>query len=322
MRISIAMATYNGAKYLQDQLDSFFYQTRQPDELVVCDDGSTDDTLEILEAFGRQAPFAVHVYRNETNLGCTKNFEKAMSLCTGEIIFLSDQDDVWFCNKIDTMATTLATRQEIMVLNADLVLADDNLNPSPYTALGQSAALEYGPEHVVHGCSTAFRRAWLDFVLPIPAVRAATHDGWIHGLASLLAVRMQLDIPVQYYRRHRHNTSNWLASRLTRLTVLDVLRAYGLRDVTDVYRSELEVVGATRSRLAASTETLKMLGLSNRQTAAISTLDRRIKAINDRITLMAIPRGRRLPRVLEMWMQGYYRQFSGWKSAVKDMLRQ
>ncbi len=321
MRISIAMATYNGAKYLQDQLDSFLYQSRQPDELVVCDDGSTDGTLEVLETFCRQAPFAVHVYRNETNLGCTKNFEKAMSLCTGEILFLSDQDDVWFCNKIDIMAATLVTRPEIMLLNADLVLTDDSLNPSPYTALGQSVALAYGSENVVHGCSTAFRCAWRDFVLPIPAVRSATHDGWIHRLASLLGVRMQLDIPLQYYRRHDHNTSNWLASRMARLTVLDVLRAYGLRDVTDGYRSELEVVEATRSRLAASTDTLKMLGLSNRQAAAISTLDRRIKAINDRITLMAVPRARRLPRILEMWAQGYYRQFAGWKSAVKDMLR-
>ncbi len=315
------MATYNGARYLQDQLDSFLYQTRQPDELVVCDDGSTDATLDILKAFREQAPFAVHIYRNETNLGYTKNFEKVMSLCAGDIIFLSDQDDVWFCNKIATMAATLVTRQEIMILNADLVLADDNLSPSAYTVFGQSVALGYGVEDVASGCSMAFRRAWLDLVLPIPTVRSATHDGWITGLASTVGVRMQLDIPLQYYRRHDHSTTKSLAGRIARLTVLDVLRAYGLRDVTDGYRSELEVVEATRSRLVASTDTLKMLGLSNRQTAAISKLDRRIKAINDRIALMAVPRARRAPRVLKMCMRGDYRHFAGWKSAVKDMLR-
>ncbi len=110
------MATYNAAKYLQEQLDSFLYQSRQPDELMVCDDGSTDGTLEVLETLRRQAPFAVHVYRNETSLGCTKHFERAMSFCAGDIIVLSDQDDVWFFNKIDTMVATLVARQEIMLL--------------------------------------------------------------------------------------------------------------------------------------------------------------------------------------------------------------
>lgn len=100
MKISIAMATYNGAKYLQEQLDSFVTQTRQPDELVVCDDGSSDATVEILRHFAAGAPFAVEIHENEVNLSHAKNFEKALSLCGGDVIFFSDQDEVWFPEKV------------------------------------------------------------------------------------------------------------------------------------------------------------------------------------------------------------------------------
>lgn len=320
VRISIAIATYNGARYLQEQLDSFLYQTRLPDELVVCDDGSTDATLEILEAFGQQAPFAVHIYRNETNLGYVKNFEKALSLCTGDIIFLSDQDDVWFCNKVEAMAATLATRQDIFVLQADMVLADENMKPSAYTQLGNIVALGHSPDTYLTGCGTALRKSWLDLALPIPAQLAA-HDNWIHRLALALGVRMLLDTPLQYYRRHGDNASNWLASRPARLTGLDALRDSGLRDATAGWRSELDRVEATRRRLDASTEILQKLGLAGRQATAIAALNRHIDALNNRIRMMALPRVRRLPRVLATWVQGGYRHFSGWKSAAKDILR-
>lgn len=319
-RISIAMATYNGARYLQEQLDSFLYQTQQPDELVVCDDGSTDGTLEILESFRQQVPFTVRVYRNETNLGYIRNFEKALSLCTGDIIFLSDQDDVWFCNKVETMAATLAAWQDIFVLQADMVLADEDLNPTAYTQLGNIIALGHSPDTYLTGCGTAIRRAWLDLALPIPAELAA-HDNWIHRLALALGVRMLLKAPLQYYRRHGDNVSNWLASRPARLTGLDTLRDSGLRDATAAWRSELARVKATRSRLAASAEALRKLGLSSRQTAAILALDRHMEALDNRIEMMTVPRVRRLPRVLAMWMRGGYRHFAGWKSAAKDILR-
>lgn len=148
------MATFNGAKYLQEQLDSFLWQTRLPDELVVCDDGSTDATPQILEAFRQQAPFAVRIYRNEANLGYIKNFEKALSLCMGDIIFLSDQDDVWFCDKVETMAAILAKRQDIFVLQTDMVLADKNMIPSSYTQLGNILSMGQRADSFVFGCGT------------------------------------------------------------------------------------------------------------------------------------------------------------------------
>src|ERR1017187_10286490 len=97
--VSIAMATYNGEKFLSKQLESFSCQTLMPDELVVCDDGSRDGTLAILEAYAAEAQFPVRIIKNDTNLGYSANFAKATSLCKGEIILFSDQDDIWFDDK-------------------------------------------------------------------------------------------------------------------------------------------------------------------------------------------------------------------------------
>ena len=96
LRFSVALCTYDGARYLTDQLDSFISQVRRPDELIICDDASTDESLDIIMSFAMHAPFPVRIYRNEHNLGFIKNFEKAIQLCDGDIIALADQDDVWY----------------------------------------------------------------------------------------------------------------------------------------------------------------------------------------------------------------------------------
>jgi len=103
MRISIALATYNGEIYLSQQLDSFVVQTRMPDELVITDDCSTDNSLKICKKFAETAPFDVFIYENESNLGYCGNFNRALSKTTGSLVFLSDQDDVWFPEKIKTI---------------------------------------------------------------------------------------------------------------------------------------------------------------------------------------------------------------------------
>ncbi len=101
VKLSIAMCTYNGAAYLSEQFESLATQTRVPDELVVCDDSSTDKhTREMVEAFARRAPFAVRLFVNKQNLGSKRSFELAIRRCRGEIIFLCDQDDVWREDKL------------------------------------------------------------------------------------------------------------------------------------------------------------------------------------------------------------------------------
>ena len=320
MQISIAMATYNGAKYLQEQLGSFLHQTQLPDELVVCDDRSSDATLEILEAFSQHAPFAVHICRNETNLGYSKNFEKALSLCVGDIIFLSDQDDVWFSDKIEEMVVTLKMRQDVFVLQTDMVLADEDLTPTSYTQLGNILAIGHSPDTFVAGCGTAIRKAWRDLALPIPSDVVA-HDNWIHRLALALDARALHDKPLQYYRRHGNNASNSIASKTVRMTELDAFRAHGLNDASEGWARELERSKATLERICERIGVLRELGLEARQLVAVSMLSSQIKNLSNRIRIVKFPRTPRLPRVLAMLMRGGYRQFSGWKSAAKDIFR-
>ena len=126
MKTSVALCTYNGAKYIEEQLTSILNQTRPVDEIVVCDDGSTDETLKIVERIAQNASVPVHIFLNEKNLGYYKNFVKAMSLCKGDIIFLCDQDDVWREDKVEKIVSWFDTHKEKEVVFTNARLIDGN----------------------------------------------------------------------------------------------------------------------------------------------------------------------------------------------------
>lgn len=323
MKISIAMATYNGARYLQAQLDSFVTQTLRPDELVVCDDGSTDSTVEILERFRERAPFAVNIHRNTENLGYVRNFEKTLSRCKGDLIFLSDQDDVWFPDKLRVMSELSARHPLVQVFICDMVLTDEALAPSLFTQLGNILRVGLTQDGYITGSGTALRRRWLEVGLPIPSALADNtgHDNWLHRLAIPMSVRWVHPVPLQYYRRHGKNASNWLASRPSGASFLTGFLEHRFADATAGWRTELGRIKWTRYRLNASCEVLRNIGLSDRMPDAITRLDRHADALQKRIALMQQPRYRRWWRTAGMWAAGDYRHFSGIKSAVKDVLR-
>ena len=100
MKLSVALCTYNGEKFLKKQLDSILNQSVAVDEIVICDDGSTDATVQIVNDYKQIYPNVIQLFINEVNLRSNKNFEKAVSLCTGDYIFLSDQDDIWRSDKV------------------------------------------------------------------------------------------------------------------------------------------------------------------------------------------------------------------------------
>src|SRR3984893_11664406 len=129
MRISAAMCTYNGARFLPDQLESIAAQTRLPDELIICDDRSTDGSVDIIRSFAHHAPFPIRLVFNATNLGSTKNFEKAIGLCEGEIIALEDQDDVWRPEKLGCIAGVLERDERIGAVFSDAELIDQDSRP-------------------------------------------------------------------------------------------------------------------------------------------------------------------------------------------------
>ena len=124
--ISVAMCTYNGSRFLAEQLKSIAEQTLLPCELIVCDDGSTDSTSEIVRIFAEAAPFPVRFIRNEQTLGSTNNFAKAVCLCRGDAIALCDQDDVWRKDKLERMAEVLDGEPEVGGVFSDASLVDEN----------------------------------------------------------------------------------------------------------------------------------------------------------------------------------------------------
>lgn len=121
--ISVALCTYNGKRYIREQVESILNQTIPVDEIVVCDDGSTDNTLQIIENLNKDTQTDIRIYRNEKNLGPALNFQKAINLCLGDIVFLSDQDDIWHKNKVNAMVDWFKDNptQRVVFSDADLI---------------------------------------------------------------------------------------------------------------------------------------------------------------------------------------------------------
>ena len=214
MRLSVALCTYNGAKYLQAQLDSLRAQIRLPDELVVCDDRSTDGTLEILQAFASASPFPVRIHVNPVNLGSTKNFEQAVAQCSGDAIFLCDQDDVWCPEKLARFEAVLAADPTTGLVASDLELIDaagGRLNRRVWAELPFNALMRVktesdgGPRlwlraNTITGAAMAFRASLREVVLPIPP--CWVHDAWIAFLVGALSPVRLITDPLTEYRSH------------------------------------------------------------------------------------------------------------------------
>jgi glycosyltransferase involved in cell wall biosynthesis len=213
------MCTYNGARFLRAQLDSIAGQTRRPDELVVCDDGSTDGTLAILEGFAAGAPFPVRIHRNPAQLGTPKNFERAIGLASGEIIALADQDDVWYPPKLQRLEQALARSERIGLVFSDAEVVDERLRPAGYRLQQALRAFERNRRliargrlfealvraNLVTGCTAAFRARYKDLVLPIPP--ACAHDSFAALVIAAVADVALVDETLLAYRQHAGNQS-------------------------------------------------------------------------------------------------------------------
>jgi len=216
--LSIALCTYNGERFLPEQLESILAQTRQPDELVACDDCSTDNTLEILQNFKKRAPFPVHIVKNQTNLKVLKNFEKAIELCHGEIIVLSDQDDVWKPHKLAKIEAILNENPDAGYVFSDAEVVDDNLSPLGY-GLWESVDFTgrfknkftnfrqvecFLEQCFVTGATMGFRAKYKDMVLPFPEMPFWwIHDAWLAAyLSALGAFGVPISEKLILYRQH------------------------------------------------------------------------------------------------------------------------
>ena len=215
---SVALCTCDGARYLSPQLESILQQSRQPAELVVIDDCSSDATGDIVEAFAARADFPVRFYRNESPLGIVKNFQKAVSLAHGDYIALADQDDVWLPGKIEALAHAMSQVEDEVgagtpiVVHTDLRLVAANgdlIAPSFFRARGirtahPSPLAELSVQNYVTGCASMVNRALLSIALPFPE-DALMHDWWLALVAASCGQVKTLDVATIEYRQHGKN---------------------------------------------------------------------------------------------------------------------
>jgi len=231
--ISIAMAVYNGERFIRQQLDSFIGQTRLPDELVVSDNASTDRTVEVVREFAARAPFPVRLYINQRNLGVTKNFERAISECTGDIIFLSDCDDVWYPIKVAAMERAMTEWPQAVVALCDADIADEEMGllghrlweenrfaPSLRLQRAMAAGKTFKRSVPTLGNCMAFRAASKSIILPLPdgdLFQSAGQDVFIawtlvySGMGGIICINR----PLLAYRQHPGQATGAGAHRST-----------------------------------------------------------------------------------------------------------
>lgn len=313
-RISIAMCTCDGEHYLSEQLDSLLEQTCPPCELVVCDDVSQDESFAILESFANRAPFPVRLYRNPQRLGIGANFEQAIRICTGDVIALCDQDDVWLPNKLEKFAESFAMGMDWVCCDAEV--SDSDLKTLGYT-LWQCVNFDHNERKaaregrffdvlikhfVVAGATLAFKAQARNRLLPIP--HGWHYDAWLAAVLAATGSGGLVEMPLQRYRQHYSN-----AVGATRRGLLSEARSAFSLDRDAYYQAEI----ARWSRLAAHLENRVPAHTEAKLAAKLAHLRRR--------AALPVNRFARLPVVIAETVRGGYSRYArNWGSIAFDLL--
>ncbi len=314
MKLSVAMCTYNGERFLEAQLRTIAEQTVLPDELVICDDGSTDGTAAIVARFAASANFPVHFHRNAINLGSTKNFEKAVSLCKGEFIALCDQDDLWMPEKLEKTAAALREAPDAAAVfsNARLIDDDSNLLPSTLWERAEFAPRERAvfaedqnffliQRSAVTGATVVFRSSFLRGLVPFPP--EWIHDEWLALMLSAVSKLKPVDEFLISYRLH---TSQQIG--LKKVTRRDAIR-YGQAQRVAYQRRIARRLLIAADRLEPLPGTAKSVRYARRRAAYMEK----------RAVLLE---GSRLSRIFTgvPALPGHFRHGSGLISYFRDLL--
>ncbi len=316
--VSIALATYNGASFLGQQLESFLTQTLRPAELVVVDDASTDGTRRILAEFSRAAPFPVSVRENETNAGPAAAFAQAATACRGDLVAFSDQDDVWLPQKLERLAMRLAEDPTIgaVFCNAEIVDAElRSAGRDVWSLVGltgerrrQVTAGHALPvllkRYSVQGATLLVRRGVLQSALPIPT--GWYYDAWI---ALVTAAEHQLVGVSECLQQYRQHSANVIGARSGDLA--NKLKA-GLHSSRDAY------LAAESAKHHALLDRLEGNGLAPDR--AMALVRAKLAHLGRRIGMPA-SRIARLPAVAAEVLRGGYGSYAtDWRSIALDLL--
>jgi len=329
--MSLALCTYDGERFLGEQLASITAQTRLPDEVVVCDDGSTDTTLAIVRAFAAEAPFRVRVLEGEgAPLGPARNFERALREACGEVIVLCDQDDAWPADRLERIAHVLAAHPRAAAMFTDANLIDEQSQPLGETlweALGIAGRTERRfvrgtaaervrvlcEGNVVTGATLSVRKSALRHALPVP-------DGWLHDywIATVLAAVADVVMWPETLSQYRvHDAQH------TGLGTRRPPRWYFLRRRTQLVRRLQKDERLELTELAAGYKiVLDHIGALEEATPdqhAVNYLDTRRRHFEARSRVAT--EGHRASIIVRELLSGrYHRHSSGFSSALKDLL--
>jgi glycosyltransferase involved in cell wall biosynthesis len=228
MKISVAFIVYNGAKYMRTQLDSILAQTHKVDEIIVCDDASSDNSKEILEEYKNKHPNLFFLHYNNQNIGPTKNVEKAIQACTGELILLADQDDYWENNKVETIVKWFLANPNMngVFTNGSLMNSKEELDNKyslwdvmsfPYKTIRSKTELNYSlrlyintVENCVTGATLAIRNNLSFLKQPFPLIKHLVHDRW---LAINLAENNNLGVLEEKLIRYRIHSEQTIGGK-------------------------------------------------------------------------------------------------------------
>ncbi len=321
------MCTYNGAEFLPAQLQSILTQSRPPDEIIICDDGSTDDTQSLLKKFATESSVPIKLHINDHNLGSVKNFERAISLCTGDVIALSDQDDVWRSDKLLVFETVLNNSPSAGIVFSDAAIVDEKLNPlnrrmwdevgfdaHKRKLLKSGRALEVLINGwTVTGATMAFRSRFVKLSLPIPDEIAMIHDGWIALTIAAVADVVALDEPLIQYRQHAQQQ---IGAPVRKEAAPDLR---GIQAIETAFRRRNSSAGLHKILETLEARLLTHAGEFDTRKALSFATDYAFH-LNVRANL---PQRRlnRVPRILrELLSLRYHEYANGFKSAAKDLV--
>ena len=323
-KVSIVMCTYNGEDYLVEQLHSIAEQTHAPDELIICDDGSVDNTIQIEEQFSKEASFPVRLYHNKQRLGPTRNFEKAISLSNGELIFLSDQDDIWMPQKIDNISQVFMNNMDAGYVFSNALIVDKMARPMGYTmweSIGfikhQRKQYKQGNQlavllkhNVVTGATMAFRAKLKNTILPIPD--QWLHDEWIALLASSMAIPgIFIEMPLIHYRQH---SSQFVGGRkhsfIEQVTEASTTRGHSLE--TQLRQQEIRYNNALE----------RLILIGQQEESTLHFLKAKIEHLQVRHSIQKqVHHASRFIDVFKELLTFRYHRFSnGWKTVLRDLL--
>lgn len=322
-RVSIVICTYNGAAYLQPQLDSLLAQTLLPDEIVIGDDDSTDSTMDLLRQFALRAGergIAVQLGRHPSNLGYVENFSQGLLRAQGELLFLCDQDDVWHDDKLARMAAAFEADPSLLLLHSDARLVDAagrSLHCSMFEAL-QLTAREKQTIHAgdafdvvlrrsfVTGATAALRRELIEIALPVAA--GWIHDEWLAVVASAVGRVDFIDDTLIDYRQHGANQIG--ASRRSLATKWRELR-----------QPRGQLLAEEAQRLRQLEQFLRQAPFADAAERARQIEHKRVH-FERRVAIGRLARWRRVPAILREAGQGSYRRYgTGGRSMLRDLLR-